>query len=206
MAEFVAVTGTCNNGENRWKNSLLQRACVLLLQGIGEDVSREGLLDTPSRVSKAWQHLFRGYDMDPKSLFVSFENPSAEKPGAVDGMVILKDIEFHSTCEHHLMPFVGRASIGYLPKSRVIGISKLARLLDVYACRLQIQERIGMQVCQQIMEHLKPLGCGCVIEASHSCISCRGVNKQHPSMITSTLLGNFRNDAVRSEFFRLIGK
>jgi GTP cyclohydrolase I len=143
--------------------------------------------------------MFAGYKQDPAALLKVFED------GACDQMVVLRDIEFYSTCEHHMLPFFGRAHIGYLPQGKVVGISKLARLLEVFARRLQIQERIGQQVTAALQEHLKPLGCGCVLEAQHLCMTSRGVQKQDSVMVTSSMLGQFRSDpAVREEFMKII--
>ena len=171
-----------------------------LLISIGEDPERPGLVGTPSRVAKAWEEMFRGYSQDPAELFTVFDLKGCQE------LVVLRDIEFVSHCEHHLMAFSGKAHIGYIPrKGKVVGISKLARLLDVYARRLQIQERIGMQVTEALMKYLKPMGCGCILEAQHSCISCRGVGKQSSSMVTSSIRGNFKDQEVREEFFRMVG-
>lgn len=169
-----------------------------LLQFIGEDPTREGLQDTPMRVIKSYSELFAGYKTDVASLFTIFEDDTC------DEMVILKDIEFYSMCEHHMQLFYGRGHIGYIPDSRVVGISKLARVLDAYSRRLQIQERISKQVTTALDHHLSPLGSACVLEASHSCIRCRGVGKQHSRMVTSSMTGAFRKAAVRNEFLHLI--
>jgi GTP cyclohydrolase I len=171
-----------------------------MLRYIGEDPLRPGLEGTPERVVKAWGEVFSGYRQDPSELFTIFDLKGC------DELVLLKDIEFVSHCEHHLMAFSGKAHIGYIPKKgRVVGVSKLARLLECFSRRLQIQERIGMQVTEAMMEYLEPLGCGCVLEARHSCISCRGVGKQNSSMVTSSMRGVFRKTDVRHEFFRMIG-
>jgi len=148
---------------------------------------------------KSWyEDLFSGYREDPASVFKMFED------GACNQMVILKGIEFWSTCEHHVLPFWGRASLAYLPNGKVVGISKLARLLEIYARRLQIQERIGQQITNAMDEHLNPLGSACVLEAQHLCMICRGVQKQQSVMITSSLSGEFLKPEVRAEFFSLI--
>lgn len=170
-----------------------------MLEFIGEDPKREGLIETPSRVVKSWKELFSGYNQDPTTILKTFTD------GACDEMVILKGVEFYSHCEHHLLPFTGSASIGYIPNGRVVGISKLARLLEVFSRRLQIQERIGQQITSTLMEVLKPKGAGCILKASHSCMTCRGVNKQHSVMITSSLAGVFRNPAPRQEFLMMAG-
>jgi GTP cyclohydrolase I len=174
-------------------------AIKLVIRSMGDDPNREGLADTPSRVLASYQELFSGYEDDPVSVMRIFED------GACDEMVVLKGAEIYSTCEHHLLPFFGIAHIAYLPKGRVIGISKLARLLEIYARRLQIQERLTQQITAALDEHLQPLGSACVIEAKHLCMIARGVQKQHSTMITSSLTGEFRDDkAVRQEFFNLI--
>jgi len=170
-----------------------------IMQYIGEDVRREGLVETPDRVVRSWEQLYGGYRVDPASVFKTFEE------GASDQIVVLKDIEFYSMCEHHMLPFVGKAHIAYIPNGKVIGVSKLARLLDVFARRLQIQERLGEQITDALMEHLEPLGAACVIEAQHMCMQSRGVMKQNSVMKTSSMTGVFRKDAAaRAEFFQLI--
>ena len=176
-------------------------AVVRLLQYLGEDPEREGLRETPARVLKSYAELFAGYRSDPAALMKTFQD------GACDELVALKNIAFTSFCEHHLLPFGGVAHVGYLPAGRVIGLSKLARLVDVFARRLQVQERLTVQVSQALMDHLRPVGAGCVIEATHSCMSCRGVRKEGAVMVTSSLLGEFRTDpAVRQEFLKLVGR
>lgn len=169
-----------------------------ILQYIGEDVEREGLRDTPERVVRSYAELFSGYKQDPKDVMKTFVD------GKCDEMVVLKNVEFFSTCEHHLLPFTGKAHIAYIPKDRILGLSKLARLLEIYSRRLQVQERLTQQITSSLDEHLKPAGSACVIEASHSCMTCRGVGKQHASMITSSLTGVFRQPEVRAEFFQLV--
>ena len=170
------------------------------LEFIGEDPNREGLRDTPSRVVRSYSELFSGYGQDPRSLLKTFED------GACDEMVVLRDCEFYSTCEHHLLPFSGKAHLGYIPDRRVVGISKLARLLEVFTRRLQIQERIGQQVTQMMMEELKPKGAACILQAQHFCMTCRGIGKQNSVMVTSSLRGVFRSElCVRDEFLRIAG-
>lgn len=179
----------------------LAKACVRnILQFIGENPDREGLLDTPKRVVKSWKELFGGYKQSPQEILSTvFED------GSCDEMVILKDIEFSSTCEHHMLPFIGKAHVGYLPAGRVVGLSKLARLVDCFAKRLQIQEKMTQEIAQSVKTHLKPLGVAVVIEAHHQCMSCRGVGKKNTTMITSAMEGHFRGDpAVRAEFLAFI--
>ncbi len=169
------------------------------LQFIGEDPTREGLLETPGRVVRAWGELFSGYKQDPSKILKVF------KDGACDEMVLLKNIEFYSMCEHHILPFFGKAHIAYIPDGRVVGISKLARLLEVFARRLQIQERLGQQITETLMKELKPKGAACILEAQHFCMTSRGVGKQDSVMVTSSLTGVFRDKPeVRAEFMGLI--
>lgn len=172
------------------------------LQYIGEDTNRDGLKDTPKRVLKAWDEIYSGYKMDPKTILGRvFENDKD-----YDEMVILKDIEFYSTCEHHALPFFGKAHVAYIPVKEVVGISKLARLVDCFAKRLQVQERMTQQIVQTIDEVLKPLGCACVIEAQHMCMKSRGVQKQSSTMVTSALSGVFKKAETRAEFMTMIGR
>ena len=179
------------------KDSSAHDSVTRFLQVIGEDVQRDGLLETPQRVVKSWDYLYSGYNQDPADVLKEFVDNC-------DEMVLLKDIEFYSTCEHHLQPFYGKAHIAYLPNGRVVGISKLARVLEIYARRLQIQERICQQVTTALDNHLTPKGAACVLEAKHFCMMCRGVEKQNSVMITSSLTGAFREAVVRSELFSLI--
>lgn len=174
-------------------------AVVRLIQNIGDDPTREGLIETPSRVIRAYKELFAGYSMDTSKILKSFSD------GACDEMVVLRDIEFCSMCEHHMLPFTGVAHIAYIPNKRVVGVSKLARLLEAYTRRLQIQERICQQVTKTLMAELQPLGAACVLVAKHLCMTCRGVNKQHSTMVTSSLEGVFRDrQEARSEFMSII--
>lgn len=170
-----------------------------ILQFIGENPDREGLLETPSRVVRSYEEIFSGYKKDPKDVFKVFED------GACDEMVICKEIEFYSTCEHHMQPFFGKAHIGYVPNGKVIGLSKLARLLDIFSRRLQVQERLTQQVTDALDMHLQPKGSACIIEAKHMCMCARGAKKQSSSMVTSSMSGVFRtNPMARSEFLQLI--
>jgi GTP cyclohydrolase I len=169
-----------------------------LLRFIGESPEREGLKETPDRVVRSYAELFSGYGKKPEDVLKVFED------GACDEMVILRNCEFYSFCEHHMQPFFGKAHVAYIPDGRVIGVSKLARILDIYSRRLQIQERIGQQVTAALDEHLKPRGSACVLEAIHFCMTCRGVQKQHSEMVTSSLTGVFRDLPVRQELLSLI--
>ena len=169
-----------------------------LLQFIGEDVTREGLQETPQRVLRSYKELFAGYKQKPEDVLKVFEDDTC------DEMVVVKNIEFFSTCEHHMLPFFGRANIAYIPNGRVIGVSKLPRILEVYARRLQIQERLTEQITTALDDHLKPKGSACVLEATHFCMTARGVQKQHSKMVTCSLTGVFRNQGPRQEFFQHI--
>ena len=170
-----------------------------LINIIGDDSERPGVEDTPARVVKSWKTLYGGYEQDPEDVLTVFDS------GTYDQIVLLKDIEMYSTCEHHMLPFYGKAHIAYLPSDKVIGISKLARLLDIFARRLQIQERIGEQVTNAIMTHLKARGAACIIEAKHMCMCARGVNKQNSWMNTSSVKGTFLEDpSAKQELMSLI--
>ena len=173
-----------------------------LLSRIGEDPDREGLLDTPDRAAKAMEFLTQGYrqkleDIINNAVFTVDDNH----------MIIVKDIELYSLCEHHMLPFFGKCHIGYIPEGKVLGVSKLARIVDLFARRLQIQERLTNQVASSIMDTVAPEGVGVVIEAQHLCMMMRGVEKQNSCMVTSAMLGSFRQDhSTRNEFLKLIGK
>lgn len=171
-----------------------------MLVAIGEDPEREGLRDTPKRVVKSWGELYAGYNQKPAEILSTvFED------GACDEVVILKNITFASMCEHHMIPFLGVAHIAYLPAGKVVGLSKLARLTECFARRLQIQEKMTTQIADAIQEHLKPKGIAVVIEAHHHCMSSRGVRKQSTAMVTSAMRGVFReNQAARSEVLALL--
>ena len=173
-----------------------------ILLAIGEDPEREGLVKTPERVRKSLEFLTRGYKQDIRTVIngAIFESPSTD-------MVIVKDIEFYSMCEHHMLPFFGRCAIGYIPRGKILGVSKLARIVDVFARRLQIQERLCQEVADTIFETLHPAGVGVVMEAQHLCMLMRGVEKQNSIMTTSSMLGSFRREqTTRMEFLNLIKK
>jgi len=183
-------------------NASLEEAVRTLLAEIGEDPSREGLARTPERVRRMYDELTAGYHVDPDGLM-----NGACFTVDYDEMVVVRDIEFFSLCEHHLLPFIGKAHVGYLPRGRVIGLSKIPRIVDMYAQRLQVQERLTVQVADFLMEQLEPKGVACVIEATHLCTMMRGVRKQEATMVTSSMTGTFRRDArTRAEFMGLIGK
>ncbi len=174
-------------------------AVRLLLQLIGEDPKREGLRRTPLRVKQALKFLTAGYKADPKRILTRTFHVRH------DEMVVVKDIDFFSLCEHHLLPFFGRAHVAYVPKQRIIGLSKIPRLVDCFARRLQVQEQLTTQIAEALQEHLQPLGVGVVIEASHLCLMMRGVQKQNTRAVTSAMLGAFRSsEKTRSEFLTLI--
>lgn len=171
-----------------------------LLVHIGEDPARGGLLDTPARVAKAWQFWASGYKQDPADVLKTFED-GAE---GCDEMVVVKDIPFYTHCEHHMAPFFGTATIAYLPAGRIVGLSKLSRVLDVFAKRLQVQERLTSQVADALMDNLRPKGAGVVVKARHLCMESRGVQKQGHHTVTSALRGLYKSDpAVRAEFMAL---
>ena len=174
-----------------------------LLRWAGDDPNREGLLDTPLRVARAWKEYCAGYDDDPGiHLLRTFE-----EVGGYDSVVLLRDIPFHSHCEHHMAPIIGTASIAYLPRDRVVGISKLARVLHGFARRLQVQERLTAEVADCIWNHLQPLGVAVVITATHACMTARGVRTPGVSMVTSRMMGLFRDDErSRREVLSLMGQ
>ncbi|NKC33712.1 GTP cyclohydrolase I FolE [Falsiroseomonas selenitidurans] len=179
-----------------------EAAVRTLLLWAGDDPTREGLVDTPARVARAYEEFFAGYETDPVELLAR----SFEETDGYDEMVVLRDIRLETHCEHHMVPIIGRAHIGYIPDGRVVGISKLARVLETYAKRLQIQEKLTAQVANTIEQVLKPKGVAVVIEAQHQCMTTRGIHKPGVSMVTSRMLGAFRDDAsTRREFMAMIG-
>jgi GTP cyclohydrolase I len=179
-----------------------EEAVRTLLRWAGDDPDREGLQDTPGRVTRAYRQWFRGYEEDPVAML----RRTFEEVEGYDEMVVLRDIRFESYCEHHLAPIIGKAHVGYIPTDRVVGISKLARLVDAYAKRLQVQEKMTAQIATTLMTVLKPRGVAVVLEAEHHCMSTRGVHKHGVSMVTSTMLGGFREDhRTRKEFMDIIG-
>ena len=188
--------------EHRPSRAEAEQAVRTLLRWAGDDPTREGLLGTPGRVARAFEEWFAGYDRDP----VDYLQRTFEEVENYDEMVVLRDIRFESHCEHHLAPIIGRAHIGYLPRGRVVGISKLARVVELYAKRLQIQEKMTAQIANSIAEVLRPEGVAVVLEASHQCMTTRGVHKSGVTMVTSRMLGAFRdNPSTRREFLTLIG-
>ena len=176
-------------------------AVRILLRWAGEDPAREGLRDTPKRVVEAYKDWYSGYAVDPRDYL----RRTFEEMAGYDEMVVLRDIEFESHCEHHMAPIIGRAHVGYLPTTKVVGISKLARVVDVFARRFQVQEKMTAEIARCINDVLQPRGVGVVIEAVHECMTTRGIHKRGVSMITSKMLGSFRSDArTRSEFLTFI--
>jgi len=180
----------------------IEAAVRAILEGIGEDPDRHGLRGTPGRVRRTFEELTEGYRTDPDSILdgASFEVD-------YDEMVVVRDIELYSLCEHHLVPFFGKAHVGYLPRGRVIGLSKVPRVVDLFAHRLQLQERMTQQIADFLMTRLEPKGVGVVLETTHLCIAMRGVHRPGATMVTSAMLGTFRRDArTRAEFLAFIGQ
>lgn len=179
-----------------------EAAVRTLLQWAGEDPAREGLLDTPRRVAKAYKDWFSGYALDP----AEYLRRTFKEVEGYDELVVLRDISFESHCEHHMAPIIGKAHVGYLPNGRVVGISKLARVVEAYARRFQVQEKLTAQIAHSILDVLQPLGVAVVVEATHECMTTRGIHKRGVSMVTSAMLGTFRDDArTRAEFLQFIG-
>ncbi|HSZ74034.1 MAG TPA: GTP cyclohydrolase I FolE [Rhizomicrobium sp.] len=179
-----------------------ERAIRTLLLWAGDDPDREGLRDTPARVARAYEEWFAGYREDPEAYLAR----TFEEVDGYDEMIVLKDIRFESHCEHHLAPIIGRVHVGYLPNNKVVGISKLARVVEAFARRLQVQEKMNAQIAHCIQTVLEPKGVGVVIEATHQCMTTRGVHKTGVSMVTSMMLGEFRENALtRREFLHVIG-
>jgi len=178
-----------------------EEAVRTLLLWAGEDPGREGLLDTPKRVARAYEDWFSGYQEDP----VRFLKRTFEEVEGYDEMIVLRDIGFESHCEHHMAPIIGKAHVGYLPDRKVVGISKLARVVDAFARRFQVQEKMTAQIANCIQDVLQPQGVGVVIEATHQCMTTRGIHKSDVTMVTSQMIGGFRKDArTRVEFLRMI--
>ena len=180
-----------------------EEAVRVLLRWSGEDITREGLLDMPARVARAYEDWFSGYKDDP----VKFLKRTFEEVEGYDEIILLRDISFESHCEHHMAPIIGRAHVGYLPNNKVVGISKLARVVETYARRFQVQEKMTAQIAQCIDDVLKPRGVGVVIEASHQCMTTRGIHKTGVSMVPSQMMGTFRSDpSTRAEFLQVLGR
>lgn len=191
-----------NASEPRPTRAQAEAAVRTLLLWAGDDPSREGLIDTPSRVVRSYEEFFEGYAIDPVNLL----ERTFEETDGYDEIVLLRDIRLESYCEHHMVPIIGRAHVAYLPHHRVIGISKLARLVEAYSKRLQIQEKLTAQIANTIQDVLEPRGVAVVIEAAHQCMTTRGIHKPGVTMVTSRMLGAFRDDpATRRELLAMIG-
>ena len=183
------------------ENEKIADLTKLLLKEIGEDPNREGLIKTPSRVSKAWSFFSRGYKQDVDELI----NDAIFNENAKD-MVVVRDVEFFSLCEHHLIPFFGKAHVAYIPNGKVVGLSKIPRIIDMYSRRLQVQERLTRQIAETIQDVLEPIGVAVIMEGQHMCMQMRGVEKQNSLTTTSSMLGKFRqSDRTRAEFLSIIG-
>ncbi len=178
---------------------IIENATKMILESVGEDVNREGLIKTPKRVAKSFEYICSGYFKDPKEILneAMFESTNNE-------MVVVRNIEFYSMCEHHILPFFGRVSVAYIPDEKVVGLSKIPRLVDVFARRLQIQEQLTEQIADSIMDVVSPKGVGVVIHARHMCMEMRGVESKHSYTSSSALRGIFNNQKTREEFFNII--
>jgi GTP cyclohydrolase I len=195
------VEGKCGAHADRPTEAEAEAAVRTLIRWAGDDPQREGLVDTPGRVARSYREMFAGYEVEPREYL----ERTFEEVGGYDQLVVLRDIRFVSFCEHHMLPVIGRAHVGYLPRNRVVGISKLARVVRGFARRLQIQEKMTAEIAQTIFEVLRPYGVGVVIEAEHSCMTMRGVNSPGSALTTSSLLGVVRDDPrTREEFLRLV--
>ena len=189
--------------ESRPSREEAESAVRTLIRWAGDDPDREGLRDTPGRVARAYEEFFAGYQQDPREILA---RTFSEVEG-YDEMIVMNDIRFESHCEHHMVPIIGKVHIGYLPDKRVIGISKLARLVEVYARRLQVQEKMTVQIADTLQEVLQPKGVAVVIEAAHQCMTTRGVHKPGVGLVTSRMVGAFRDDpSTRREFLSVIGR
>jgi GTP cyclohydrolase I len=198
--DYFMIKSSLTNVSKDLQEASLDELIRELLIRIGEDPDREGLLETPQRVAKALSHLTSGYQQNPKEVL-----NNALYSVKYDEMVIVRDIDFFSLCEHHLLPFFGKCHVAYIPDQKVIGLSKVARLVEMYARRLQIQERMTCQIAETLNEAINPLGVGVVIEAQHLCMIMRGVEKQNSQAMTSSMLGVFRNEGqTRLEFLELL--
>jgi GTP cyclohydrolase I len=197
----VSATSKGTARRARVSQEQAEQAVRVLLRWAGEEPTREGLRDTPTRVVRAYRDWFSGYLSDP----ADYLRRTFEEVEGYDEMIVLRDIEFESHCEHHMAPIIGRAHVGYLPTNKVVGISKLARVVDGYARRFQVQEKLTAQIANCIDSVLRPRGVGVVIDAAHQCMTTRGVHKRGVSMVTSKMIGAFREDArTRAEFLRFI--
>jgi len=187
-------------GPKRPTKEQAREAVRTLLAFLGDDPHRQGLIETPDRVIRSFEEIYGGYDVEVGPMMKMFDDGAED----TDEMVVQRNIPFFSMCEHHMLPFIGVAHVGYLPDQRIVGLSKLARLVDVYARRLQVQERMTAQISQALMDHLQPKGAACVIEATHLCMCQRGVSKHHSDTVTSSLKGIFKQAKTRAEFMHFI--
>ncbi|HAU39393.1 MAG: GTP cyclohydrolase I, GTP cyclohydrolase I [Candidatus Peregrinibacteria bacterium GW2011_GWF2_43_17] len=188
-----------NGLRSKYSSALFEKMLKKFFTEIGDDPNREGLIETPKRVEKMAEKLFGGYKQDPKSVFKTFDGEN------YDEMIVVKNIEFYSMCEHHMMPFFGRVHIGYIPNGKIVGVSKLPRLVEIFSRRLQNQERLTQQIADAINKFLRPRGVAVIIEAKHLCMMARGVEKQNSEVSTSAVRGLFKkNTNTRSEFLKLV--
>ena len=202
MTKIEKINNLKKNISNKPTTEEAKQAVKTLIRWAGDDPKREGLLETPGRVIKSYNEFFSGYFEDPREVL----SKKFKEVEGYDEMIVLKDIRLESHCEHHMVPFVGTAHVGYLPKNKVVGLSKLARVVELFSKRLQIQEKLTAQIANAIDEVLQPKGVGVIIEASHLCIATRGVHKPASRMVTSRMLGLFRDSSnTRREFLNLIG-
>jgi len=201
--KHLTVANAGSQPASRPTRAQAEEAVRTLIRWAGDDPTREGLVDTPKRVANAYEEFFSGYDADPVEIL----QRTFEETDGYDEIVLLKDIRLESHCEHHMVPIIGVAHVAYLPHRRVVGISKLARVVEAYAKRLQIQEKMTAQVANAINEVLEPKGVAVIIEAAHQCMTTRGVNKPGVTMVTSRMLGAFRDDpTTRREFLAMVGR
>lgn len=203
MSNAKAATAAAKaDGAVRPSREEAEAAVRTLIRWAGDDADREGVLGTPSRVVRAFEEYFAGYDQDPHDIL----QRTFEETDGYDEMVVLRDITFNSHCEHHMAPIVGRVHVGYLPRNRVVGISKLARVVEIYSHRLQIQEKMTAQIADALNTVIQPRGVGVVVEGVHHCMTTRGIQKEGVAMITSSMFGDFRDDPkTRREFLNMIG-
>jgi GTP cyclohydrolase I len=202
MSKIEKISNLKKNKSLKISENQALDAVKTLIRWAGDDPEREGLRETPKRVIKSYKDFFSGYNLDPREIL----SKKFKEVEGYDEIIILKNIRLESHCEHHMVPFIGTAHVGYLPKNKIVGLSKLARLVETFAKRLQIQEKLTAQIANAIDEVLQPRGVGVIIEASHLCVATRGIHKPDSKMVTSRMLGSFRNDqATRKEFLDLVG-
>jgi len=202
MSKIEKISNLKKNKSLKISENQALDAVKTLIRWAGDDPEREGLRETPKRVIKSYKDFFSGYNLDPREIL----SKKFKEVEGYDEIIILKNIRLESHCEHHMVPFIGTAHVGYLPKNKIVGLSKLARLVETFAKRLQLQEKLTAQIANAIDEVLQPRGVGVIIEASHLCVATRGIHKPDSKMVTSRMLGSFRNDqATRKEFLDLVG-